>query len=531
MREAPDYEHNTHSAELECTRDICRLGGSAGTSPPPLPAFRSSNPFRANLRKGDKPAKCQNELRGRTNGYRQKAGGSGTGTGDLRSPAGALPSETRWYPSGRLLEPNGTSVENRDMNGDRLLEIVTEAYLGSRDFNGFSFSGAAPTLPNLNSLTETVSRLVEVQRLELLFDGADENPAVKRFRVAPRAEQVQQLRERGLRAAWAYPSPSHLALAVNRMQYAGTPFTLRMALGEPQLTFQAFNPTVLERYRNDPRFKYKCDETQGSLRLSDGYRERMQSSDDSFLETFGFAYDDSGSRAVAVYLRYLRGLTPEYQQIWNLHALNGTYRLHPDYWKITVGSWDLDRNIFSAILDELRTINAFSGQMGRPPLFRNESGERPKEFAFLIRPTSREYRAFVLTLDQMLSDNISVDFFKGEVEATERIQRKDGAAVVQQKGTIKMLEEWLLGRFRAKEPDLVAAIFDGFRRVRKERQKPAHVLEADVFDEAYYQQQRDLLSAAHYALRLLRTAFQNHPDVRPKEVACLPRDDHRIWLQ
>jgi hypothetical protein len=93
------------------------------------------------------------------------------------------------------------------MNGDRLLEIVTEAYLGSRHFNGFSFSRAAQTLPDRNSLTETVSGLVEAQRLELLFDGADENPALKRFRVAPSAEQVQQLQERGLMAAWAYPSP------------------------------------------------------------------------------------------------------------------------------------------------------------------------------------------------------------------------------------------------------------------------------------------------------------------------------------
>lgn len=123
-------------------------------------------------------------------------------------------------------------VENRDMNGDELLKIVTEAYLGSRDFNGFGFSRAAQPLPDLKSLTETVSGLVEAQRLELLLDGAEENPAVKRFGAAPRAKQVQQLRERGLMAAWAYPSPSHLAIAVDRIQYAGRPFTLRMALGE-----------------------------------------------------------------------------------------------------------------------------------------------------------------------------------------------------------------------------------------------------------------------------------------------------------
>jgi hypothetical protein len=118
-----------------------------------------------------------------------------------------------------------------------------------------------------------------------------------------------------------------------------------------------------------------------------------------------------------------------------------------------------------------------------------------------------------------------------EVETTEHKQRSDGSVVVRQKGTIEMLEEWLLGRFHASEPALVRAIFDGLRRVRKERQKPAHVLQTDAFDEAYYQRQRDLLAATHNALRLMRTAFQSHPAVRPNEVACLPRDDRPIWLQ
>lgn len=169
--------------------------------------------------------------------------------------------------------------------------------------------------------------------------------------------------------------------------------------------------------------------------------------------------------------------------------------------------------------------------MGRAPLFRNECKERPKDFAFLIRPTNREYRAFVLTLDQMLSDNISADFFDGEVEATESIRCKDGSVVVQRKGTIKMLEEWLLGRFRARQPDLARAIFDGLRKIRKERQAPAHALQSDMFEESYRQRQRDLLSAGHSSLRLLRAAFQSHPAVRPNEVTDLPRDDRRIWLQ
>ena len=422
-------------------------------------------------------------------------------------------------------------VDNRQMNGEQLLEMVTNAYLRSADFNGFSFSRAAQTLGDLNNLTAVVSGLVESGRLELLFNGTDLNPAVKRFPVAPFSEQVQQLRELGLMAAWAYPAPSHLAITVDAVQYAGRPFTLRMALGEPQLKFQAFDPSILEMYRNDPRFHYECDDTQGSFFLSERHRENMQHSEDSYLETFGFAYDDSGFRAVAAYLRYLGRLSPKHQQIWDLNKVSGTYRLHPDYCAFTEGSWNRNCNVFDAILDELRTINAFSNQMRRPPLFRNEFDERPKDFAFLIRPTTREYRAFALTLDQMLSDNISLDFFQGEVETTEQIARKNGTVAMQQKGTLKMLEEWLRQRFTPKEPELFGTIFTGFRKIRKERQTPAHVVEQEKYDKVYFEMQRDMLSAGYNSLRCLRTAFQQHPGVRPTEVQFLPPDDRQIWMQ
>jgi len=417
------------------------------------------------------------------------------------------------------------------MTCDRLLEIVTEGYLSSSDFNGFSLRAMRDAFPDLHSLTRLVTDLVTSKRLQLLFDGVDENPAIKRFGVTSCIEQVRLLREHGVLAACAYPSDSHLADVVDPKQYADRPFTLRLALGEPQLSFQAFDVTVLEMYRNDPRFEYECDDTQGSISLSRKYRDQMRLSQDSFLETFSFAYDDSGMRFVAVYLRYLRGLTPEHQQIWNINASPGKYRIHPDYRRITVGQPPLGQSVFNAILDELRTINAFCGQMGRPPLFKNECKEKPKEFSFLIRPTYSQYGAFVLKLDQILSDNISANFFMGEIEPTETTQRRDGNLTTQPKGTIKMLDEWLRERFHPVEPEMGVALFDGFRRVRKERQRPAHVLQPDAFDETYHQRQRDLLTVAHDSLRLLRTAFQLHPEVRPAEVPWLPPDERPIWFR
>jgi hypothetical protein len=56
----------------------------------------------------------------------------------------------------------------------------------------------------------------------------------------------------------------------------------------------------------------------------------VQERDKVFLKTFGFAYDSTGKRAIAVYLRYLSGLSSEHQQIWNAKLITGKYEIHPD---------------------------------------------------------------------------------------------------------------------------------------------------------------------------------------------------------
>ncbi len=117
--------------------------------------------------------------------------------------------------------------------------MATETYLGSHDFNGLRLG----TLANAEStgLADEVEKLVRDGKLELLFAGVDENPAVKRFPARPGVDQISSLREHGLHDAWAYPAAAHLSNVVDRNKYTDTPFKLRVALGEPQLTFQAFD--------------------------------------------------------------------------------------------------------------------------------------------------------------------------------------------------------------------------------------------------------------------------------------------------
>jgi hypothetical protein len=57
-------------------------------------------------------------------------------------------------------------------------------------------------------------------------------------------------------------------------------------------------------------------------------------------------------------------------------------------------------------------------------------------------------------------------------------------------------------------------MFATFKKIRKLRQKPAHSVEEDKFDQTYVKSQRDLIIKAYNVMRTLRLILANHPNVR-----------------
>ena len=57
-------------------------------------------------------------------------------------------------------------------------------------------------------------------------------------------------------------------------------------------------------------------------------------------------------------------------------------------------------------------------------------------------------------------------------------------------------------------------LIDTFKIVRNQRQKPAHSLKPDEFNQKYFHSQRDLIIKAYDAIRLIRLIFANHQWVR-----------------
>jgi len=401
------------------------------------------------------------------------------------------------------------------MKKDELLEMITHQYLRSKEFNGKDLSG-------FESKKDHIIALVREGKIEINFGDRHPNRHIKAFELDNKDSQIAKIKNIGLEYACAYPTKEHLKSVVDINEFRDRPFTQKIALGEPVLNYAIFDLSVLESYRNDPRYFYSTDDIGGWISISDEYYHslEMKPSDKILLHSFGFCYEkDTMNRAVAVYYCYLADLTPEHQQIWNSKTLRGDYLLHPDYARSSAGYFYEKESIFVAFIEELHTINEFSKLMNRPSLFHESyKKNRPREFSFLIRPTHKEFNSFAHLLDKMISENINKNFFQDEIpDQTER-KRSDGKVIVQNKGTITLLKEWLDTKAYTPDPKPKDGMIQTFKRIRKMRMKPAHKVDENRFEQEYFKKQRRLMIEAYTAVRTLRLILANHPRTKTYEV-------------
>jgi hypothetical protein len=427
-----------------------------------------------------------------------------------------------------------------EITDSSVLDEITNHYLESSDFNGIPAITLCDNLgTNWEGLHEILTILIKQEHINVIYSDVEINTHIIRTGFEPKENQISKLPNGDIYHTCLYPSPAHLEVVVKPEKYAGKPYVLALALGSPQLAYRSFDLSVLEFYRNDPRYYYENDDVNGFISTRDEYYQsnQMNESDKIILQTFGFSYDEDLHRAVAVFVRYLANLSSEHQQIWKAKEIEGNYRLHPDYYRNTInGDWGEGDSIFSAFIIEIYIINQMSKAMGRPPLFRFDYGEygedRPKNFGFLVRPTLEEYNSFVLLVDKMVSDNINIKFFQEEIPYEIEIPRKDGKITIQKKGTLQILDEWIRKHFRTEDWGPWDESIAAFKEVRKLRQKPAHSINENVFDQKYFKQQRELIIRVYAATRVLRMMLQNHRLVKKADIF-IPDwiEEGKIWTR
>ncbi|APG27027.1 AAA family ATPase [Syntrophotalea acetylenivorans] len=400
-----------------------------------------------------------------------------------------------------------------------VIDKITKHYLESGDFNGYPVYALKKKYEiNDESAKALLRELILSRKIDVVFGNIHPNPHIKAFSDTSAEQQIEFLEQLEFVDHFClYPSKETLSQFVQRPDYSSEPYTEQLALGEGQLDFRVFDLSVLEYYRNDPRYHYQTDFINGQISVTNEHyeSESMPEHDQVLLQTFGFAHDKNLNRAVAVFLRYLSDLSPEHQAIWKYKELKGDYQLHPDYLRNSMGHWGTRISIFEAFSQEMQLINEMANLIGKPPLFRQTyEHEYPRNFGFLLRPTLAELNAFVLLLDQLMSDNLNKKFFSPELELEQDHAREDGRVEVRRKGTIALLDEWVHHYFQPENPEPLDRMIATFRKVRSLRQKPAHSIREDVFDQKYFRDQRSLIMDAYGAIRTLRLVLANHPNVK-----------------
>ena len=376
-----------------------------------------------------------------------------------------------------------------------------------------------------HSVRRVLRELLEDKQISIVSSEQDINPHIKRFAEESQEKQIMRLEnDRGL--ICAYPSPTLLQEVVDLHSFEGRPFTLKVALGAPQLAFESFDLNVLQIYRDDPRYDYYNNDIFGRIGLKDEDTIKdLSQSDQVILESFGYSYDPEHYRAVAAFLRYLSRLSDEHQQIWNAKLLKGEYKLHPCYSRSIISGESPDcTSIIDALSLDLMAINKVCKLMKRSPLFNNElsSSTRPTELSFLIMPTRKEFCKFVLELNKAIGDNINIKFFGDDIERTRMKKTRHGSKP-EYKGSIELLREWLEKCFHCGDRTQINEMINCFKNVAKLRQRPAHALDENKYNRLYFKKQRDVFIDAYRGISLLRIIFASHPLAKKNKIP--------LWLE
>ena len=395
---------------------------------------------------------------------------------------------------------------------------VVSHYLDSGDYNGLPlFRLASDLQTDPKTLLEVIVPLVKAGRVSLP-SPYQTNPHVKMFKSSIE-EQLRWFDERESRSVCLYPTAQSIAESIDLSTYDGRPFTKLMVLANPKLLFVPFRLDVLEVYQRDPRYEFRFSGRSGWIQMLDKYRDHLEESDKVDV-SFGLGYGEEGDRVVVVYLYRLDTLPGRLQRIWKEFWFDGQVEVSEDYVTATLDGQPVEANsVYDAIVFEQVEINKLFELMGRVPLFRDTYEERrPPQFSFFVKPTQGNYGEFVHLLDKMLSDNINIASFDGDIQRQERIASSVSEFEVRQKASLSMLDEWLSLRYPTTPlEDQRLAIIKTLKEVRRLRHKPAHKVKQDAYDRKFYALQDKLVWKVYEALRNLRCLLATDPSASSYE--------------
>lgn len=419
--------------------------------------------------------------------------------------------------------------------------LVFSFFCESSDFNGISLINISDQLGL--DYKDSIDQVKELVREGVVTIQSSTNPHIINFThhaIDLQLELLEQFKDIGVSKKTlgsidfvtenteypicVYPSKEYLEKNRDLAEFGYAKYKAALALAEPQLSVRFFETDVLERYSSDPRFDFKFHDFSGriSCKYDESGKAILREEDQIYLKSFGLGFDSNSNRLIAVLLRYLGGLSSEHQVYWGTKEVSASEcKVLADYDKnIIQGNFITVRSVFYALIDEINAIHKLTATIFGTPLFRKElnGDHRPKNFTFFFTPTTKNYYEFINLLDKYLSENINKPFFEGRLGLEERKAIDEDTFERIQKGTLRLLEEWISTVFRYADDSIPTEIMKPLKKVRKERQKPAHKVINNNYDPSLIERQKDIMKACYLSLGSIRRKIQTHPKAKNVEL-------------
>jgi len=278
-----------------------------------------------------------------------------------------------------------------------------------------------------------------------------------------------------------------------------------------------FDIHVLEKYFNNPKYYIFYSGYRGSFSIKDEYYKESKGSE--YVKNFGLAYNEENpkKRAIVAFASELSKLSNKAQAYWYSFMFDESENYYPNNGfikNLIHGEWVEDISIFDAMLMEIQVVNSMCTSIGITEMFRKEfnhnsmnKDDMPMHYHIILLPTRDNYYNFINTLEKLVINNIQPQTFidSGPLITGVDIKTTEGY----NKGTLVLLSEWFAqnNNSRTVEEDIIAPL----KKLRKLRQKPAHKLYSNDYNEQIWSDQKELMHLIYSALRGIRLMLANHP--------------------
>lgn len=378
----------------------------------------------------------------------------------------------------------------------------------------------------LGDLLTRIRPVITNKTASISFGDVHPNPFIRALPDEPVPKQLAKLVPQKSNYACIFPLEKHLKTVVDPKLYETRPFSLKLAMGAPQYTFDFFDPYVLEHYVSDKNCRVLND-VQGHLNFS---KNRFKFTRASFGATYGHQFTE----LIASSLGELSQLPAKDQLHWQSMQLTGNGTIHPDVaGPLLSGNFRERLSVFEALLAEMKAVNALCTEIKKPPLFIFHANHEEilTNLGFIPVPNSRNFGHFFLHYQILLLQNINPAFLTSIQQpryhpVSSRSKRKLNRP---SKTHLELVGEWVVNSFSVSDEGLIQRLAKVIKITRKEYNKTVLNETKSSADQSYMHIQRRLMWYAYQALKWIRETIEQYINKKYDSLHPLLREE-QVWV-